>query len=119
MEGDPIKTFVSVDIPAGKDVKVTVSDGEQFTLTGISILQDKKTPQTGKILVSATPVSEDGKKEQTIVLAPLTIGKSENVQVFFIINCYQPIIFSTQGAKASVQLIGTTETTTPLQIDVL
>ncbi|EAX87101.1 hypothetical protein TVAG_218780 [Trichomonas vaginalis G3] len=119
MEGDPIKSFVSFKIPAGKEVKVTIPDGEEFTLTSISLFPDNSTPKSGKILVSAIPVSDDNKKETSIAIAPLIIGKSETASVYLEFNCYQPIIFSTKGAKATVLLSGTTETTTPLQIDVL
>ena len=109
--GDQIPSFLSFQVNPNEEVKLTVAEEEEITLTQVSILPNEKTPKEGRIVLYATPLDENNKKLESIAIAPLTIGKFEVAQIDFHLNCYQPIIFSTKGAEIPVVVNGSSEVT--------
>ena len=115
--GDSIPSFVSFQIPPNEEIKVTVAEEEEVTFSSASLLPDEKSPKEGRVVLYATPLDENNKKMEPIAIAPLTIGKSEVVQIDFHFNCYQPIIFSTKGAAITVVISGSSEVTNALKYE--
>ena len=99
-----------VEIPFGKRVKVTVppeSDG--FKITGVALSAEKEIPEKGRVVLYATPIDLDGKERDPVAIAPLTIGKTESVQVDLFLDTGNQIIFSTKGDNINVTVTGFVE----------
>lgn len=116
---DNIPSFVSFQVDPKKETKVTIRDGEEISLTSVSILPNEKSPKSGRVVLYATPLDENGKKGDSIAIAPLRIGEFEVAKIDYQLNCFQPIVFSTKGAEIPIVVSGSSEVTNSITIEKL
>ena len=97
-----------ITIPFGKRVKVSVpiECESGFSISGVALSAESPIPEKGRVVVYATPIDINGNELNKIAIAPLTIGKSESVQVDLMLAPGNQIIFSTSGDKIDVAVTG-------------
>ena len=113
---DSIPSFVSFQVDPKEETLITINNGEEINLTSVSILPNDKTPISGRVVLYATPIDENGKKGTSVAIAPLRIGKFEIAKIDFLLNCYQRIVFSTKGAEIPIVVSGSSAVTNPIKI---
>ena len=117
--GDQIPSFLSFQVNPNEELKLSVAEEEEITLTQVSILPNDSTPKEGRVVLYATPLDENNKRLDSIAIAPLRIGKFEVAQIDFHLNCYQPIIFSTKGVSVPVVVNGSSEVTDAIKTEIV
>ena len=96
-----------IEIPFGKRVKITVpEESDGLRITGVALSAEKEIPEKGRVVLYATPIDLEGKERSAVAIAPLTVGKTESVQVDLFLDIGNQIIFSTKGDNIDVTVTG-------------
>lgn len=109
-----IPCFTTFTVNSGERVKVTVPEETVFNITSISINLTDDLPASGRAVVYTQIVDDEEKAGPKVAIAPLRIAQNEVITVDYAINSFSPIIFSVEGDKFGVNIIGYTTTAQPL-----
>lgn len=101
-----IASFAAVIVPPGHPQKVTVPEDSLWIISSVSIVPTDPMPTSGRVVLYASILNDDGTQSEKIAIAPLRPGVVEVVNVDYEVNSVSPLVFSMSGTPISVNIIG-------------
>jgi len=108
--------FVSFTIQPDEHIKITTPE-TTLNITSISLGIVNPMPESGRIVVYMNQFDENGKKVNSVAVAPLTVGTYEVANVDFLLGPFESLGFYTTGLKTPVSVNGYLGTVDELGIE--